>query len=137
MYRRFLKPNQVKMADLARQYGIRIFYHTDGSARPFIPDLVDDVGIDLLNPIQWRCPGMERDALVRDFGDRIVFHGAMDNQETMPFGSVADVRAEVAENLRLFQDARWICAPCHNLQAVTPTENIVTLYETIHELGEL
>jgi uroporphyrinogen decarboxylase len=135
LYKRFLLPNQKKMADLARSYGARIFYHTDGAAYDFLPLLIDEVGIDVLNPIQWRCPGMERERLVRDFGKRIIFHGAMDNQHTLPFGSVADVRQEVRDNLRLFADARWICAPCHNIQAVTPTENVVAMYETIHELG--
>jgi hypothetical protein len=27
--------------------------------------------------------------------------------------------------------------PCHNMQPVTPTENIVAMYETIHENGRL
>lgn len=134
-YRRFLLPNQVRMADLARQHGVHIMYHTDGAARTFIPDLIDKVGIEILNPIQWRCPGMERAALVRDFGGQIAFHGATDNQQTLPFGSADDVRAETADNVRLFAGARWICAPCHNMQAVTPTANVVALYETIHELG--
>ncbi len=136
-YRRFLKPNQMRMADLARRYGVRIFYHTDGAARMFLPDLIDDVGIEVLNPVQWRCPGMERDALVREFGDRVVFHGAMDNQKTLPFGSVQDVIDEVRQNLDLFAQARWICAPCHRIQPITPTANIVALYEAMHEYGRL
>ena len=78
---------------------------------------------------------MERDALVHDFGGRVVFHGALDNQQTLPFGSVQDVVAEVKQNLELFAGARWICAPCHRIQPVTPTKNIVALYEAIHELG--
>jgi uroporphyrinogen decarboxylase len=61
----------------------------------------------------------------------------MDNQQTLPFGTVDDVRAEVLENLRIFEQVRWICAPCHNLQPVTPTGNIVAMYETIHEHGRL
>ena len=36
-------------------------YHTDGAARMFLPDLIDRVGIEILNPIQWRCPGMDRE----------------------------------------------------------------------------
>jgi uroporphyrinogen decarboxylase len=80
---------------------------------------------------------MERERLVEDFGDRVIFHGAMDNQETMPFGTVDDVRQEVLDNLRIFSGSRWICAPCHNLQPVTPTENIVALYETVLEHGRL
>jgi uroporphyrinogen decarboxylase len=135
MYRRFLLPNQIKMADLARSFGIHVMYHTDGAARLFLPDLIDRVGIEILNPIQWRCPGMERERLVADFGDRLIFHGSIDNQRTLPFGTVEDVAAEVRESVAIYGGARWICAPCHNLQPVTPTENIVALYETIHALG--
>jgi uroporphyrinogen decarboxylase len=135
--RRFILPNQKKMADLARSYSIHVFYHTDGDVRSVIPDLLDITGIELLNPIQWRCPSMERRALVRDFGDRLIFHGAMDNQQTLPFGTVEDVQREVMENLSIFAGARWICAPCHNLQPITPTDNIVAMYKTIHECGRL
>ncbi|MBI5474798.1 MAG: uroporphyrinogen-III decarboxylase-like protein [Ignavibacteriae bacterium] len=137
LIRKFILPNQKRMADLARSYGIHIFYHTDGSARDILPDLINVTGIELLNPIQWRCPGMEREALVRDFGDKIIFHGAMDNQQTLPFGTTDDVRAEVLDNIAVFSGARWICAPCHNIQPVTPTANIVTMYETIHQHGTL
>jgi uroporphyrinogen decarboxylase len=135
--RKFILPNQKRMADLARSYGVHVFYHTDGAARDIIPDLIDVTGIELLNPIQWRCPGMEREGLVRDFGDKIIFHGAVDNQQTLPFGSAEDVRNEVLENITIFSGARWVCAPCHNLQPVTPTENIMALYETIHAYGRL
>lgn len=135
--RRFILPRQKKMADLARSCGIGIFYHTDGAARAVIPDLIKVTGIDILNPIQWRCCGMEREGLVRDFGDKVIFHGAMDNQQTLAFGSPDDVRREVLDNIRIFAPpARWICAPCHNIQAVSPTENIVALYETIWENGK-
>jgi uroporphyrinogen decarboxylase len=138
-YRRFLLPNQIKMADLARSYNVHVMYHTDGAARAFLPDLIDRVGIEVLNPIQWRCCGMEREGLVRDFGRQLIFHGAVDNQQTLPFGSAQDVSAEVRENLKLFTGAgaRWVCAPCHNLQPVTPTANVVAMYQTIREIGKL
>lgn len=123
------------MADLARKHGAHVMYHTDGAARVFIPDLIDRVGIEVLNPIQWVCPGMGREALVRDFGGHIAFHGSIENQRVLPFGTVDEVAAEVSESVRAYQDARWICAPCHRIQPVTPTANIVTLYETIHALG--
>ena len=135
--REFLLPRQKRMADLARSHGIHVFYHTDGAARDVIPDLVDVTGIEILNPIQWRCPGMQREGLVRDFADKVVFHGAVDNQQTLPFGSADDVRQEVLDNIRIFAKARWICAPCHNIQPVSPTENIVAMYETIWQNGKL
>ena len=135
MYRRFLLPNQIKMARLARAHGVHVMYHTDGAARMFLPDLIDRVGIEFLNPIQWRCPGMEREKLVADFGHRIIFHGSIDNQRTLPFGNADDVISEVRQSVDIYRDARWICAPCHNLQPVSPTENIVAMYEAIHEIG--
>jgi len=100
-----------------------------------LPDLVDRVGIEVLNPIQWRCPGMEREGLVRDFGDRIIFHGSIDNQQTLAFGSVDDVVAEVRESIEIYRPARWICAPCHNIQPISPTENIVAMYKAVHDYG--
>ena len=135
MYRRFLLPNQIKMADLARSFGIHVMYHTDGAARVFLPDLIDRVGIEILNPIQWRCPGMEREGLVADFGDRVIFHGSIDNQRTLPFGTADDVVAEVRESIEIYRGARWICNPCHNIQPNTPTENILAMYEAIHRWG--
>jgi uroporphyrinogen decarboxylase len=135
-YRRFLLPNQIQMADLGRKYGVHIMYHTDGAARAFLPDLVDKVGIEVLNPIQWRCPGMNREGLVRDFGRRLVFHGSIDNQQTLAFGSVTDVVNEVTESVRIYEKARWICAPCHRLQPVSPTANILAMYDTMHRLGD-
>lgn len=133
----FLLPLQKKMGDLARSHGIHIFYHSDGSIREVIPLLLSVTGIEILNPIQWRCEGMERRQLVADFGGKVIFHGAMDNQQTMPFGSVDDVRKEVLENIEIFGKTKWVCAPCHNLQPNTPTENILAMYEMIHENGRL
>jgi len=136
MYRRFLLPNQLKMANLARSYGIHIMYHTDGAARLFLPDLIANVGIEILNPIQWRCPGMEREALVADFGQHIIFHGSIDNQYTLPFGTIDQVVTEVRESINIYRQARWICNPCHNIQPNTPTANIVAMYEAIHQCGD-
>ena len=50
-------------------------------------------------------------------------------------GDVDDVVQEVRQSVEIYRDVRWICAPCHNLQPVTPTENVVAMYQTIHELG--
>ncbi len=134
-YRRFLLPGQRKMAELARSFGIRCFYHTDGAARTFLPDLIDVVGINILNPLQWRCPGMDLEGLVRDFGKRMIFHGGIDNQQTLPFGTIDDVRQEVRSVGRIMERARWICAPCHNIQAVGPVENVLAMYEEVGKVN--
>jgi len=133
-FRRFQKPRFARYIELARQAGVYVFYHTDGAARTFIPDLIE-MGVDVLNPIQWRCPGMERRPLKADFGDNLVFHGGVDNQKTLPFGTPQDVRREVIECFEtLGAGGGYICAPCHAMQAITPVENVLAMYEAIKEI---
>ena len=137
LFRRFLKPHMARMIDLVHSYGVKVFHHDDGAMRAMLPDLVE-IGIDLLNPVQWRCRGMEREVLAREFGHRIVFHGGVDNQHTLPFGSVEDVRREVRENIEIFRGTKgYIVAPCHNLQANTPTANVLAMYDAVKEYGVL
>jgi uroporphyrinogen decarboxylase len=133
--REFLIPRMKRMIDLVHQAGAFVFHHNDGAIRKIVPDMIY-AGIDLLNPVQWRCVGMEREGLARDFGDALVFHGGVDNQQTLAFGSPEDVRREVLDNIRILGEAgRYILAPCHNIQAISPPENIVAMYETGYEFG--
>ena len=131
----YLLPHMKRMIELTRQNGSYAFFHTDGAVRDILPTLID-AGVQALNPIQWRCTGMDREGLKRDFGDKLVFHGGVDNQITLPFGSVDDVRQEVADNLEILgAGGGYILAPCHNIQSITPPENIVAMYDAGYEYG--
>ncbi len=133
--REFFIPRMKRMMELAHQAGAFVFFHSDGAVRKIIPDMIE-AGIDVLNPIQWRCNGMEREALKRDFGERLIFHGGVDNQYTLAFGSVEEVRQEVIRNIRILgKDGGYLLAPCHNIQPVSPVENIIAMYETGYEYG--
>ena len=132
---RFIRPNMKKMIDCAHSFGAIAFHHSDGAVRPLIRGMIE-IGIDVLNPIQWRCPGMERESLKAEFGNRLVFHGAVDNQQTLPYGSVEDVVAEVKENIDILgKKGGYILAPCHNIQPITSTEKIVAMYKTAYQYG--
>ena len=133
--RKFLFPGMKRMIDLTHQAGAYVFHHNDGNILKILPELVD-LGIDILNPIQWRADGMDRVSLKKTFGDRIIFHGAVDNQFTLPFGSVEEVRQEVLDNLNILgTGGGYILAPCHNIQPITPPENVVAMYTTGREAG--
>jgi uroporphyrinogen decarboxylase len=135
--REFLFPGMQRMIDLAHQGGAKVFHHNDGNITRILPELIA-LGIDLLNPIQWRADNMDREALKRQFGDQVVFHGAVDNQYTLPFGSPTEVRQEVLDNLRILgAGGGYILAPCHNLQPITPIENILAMYASGYEAGWL
>ena len=134
VFRTFLKERMRKIIELAHRHGAFAFHHNDGAIRPLIPELLG-IGIDMLNPVQWRCAGMDRGDLFRDFGDRISFHGAMDNQFTLPFGTPEDVRREVRDNVRLLGgNGGYVLAPCHNLQVITPVQNVLAMYDEAHKL---
>jgi uroporphyrinogen decarboxylase len=76
---------------------------------------------------------MERRALKKDFGDRLIFHGGVENQHALPHGSADDVRKETLTCLEtLGAGGGYIPCSCHNIQAGTPPENVIAMLETVH-----
>lgn len=135
--RRFLFPGMRRVIELTHQAGAIVFHHNDGNCSRILPELIE-LGIDLLNPIQWRATGMEREILKKKYGDQIILHGAMDNQYTLPFGSEEEVRQEVHDNLRILgEGGGYILAPCHNIQPITPIKNVMAMYEEGYTMGWL
>jgi uroporphyrinogen decarboxylase len=134
MWRRHLQPRLKRWCALIHAHGKRVFYHTDGAAGPLIPSLIE-CGIDVLNPIQHVCRGMEPAGLKAAFGDRVIFHGGVDNQHVLPFGSPAEVRAEVRMLLDSLGAGRegFICCSCHNVQAGTPVENVLAMIDAMQK----
>ena len=128
----FLKPRMERWCDLIHSYGLKVFYHTDGASERLVGPLID-CGIDILNPIQHVCPGMETNQLKEKYGDRVIFHGGIDNQFVLPFGTPEDVRKETLNCLETLGGGRegFICSSCHNVQAGTPVENVLAMIETV------
>ena len=133
--RRFLLPGMKRIIDLTHSGGAYAFHHNDGNCSRILPDMLA-LGIDVLNPVQWRAVGMQRETLKEKYGQQLIFHGAVDNQYTLPFGSVEEVRQEVRDNLRILgAGGGYIIAPCHNLQPITPLENILAMYDEGYHAG--
>ena len=129
VFREFIKPYLARHVRLAKRYGIEVMLHSCGAIRALIPELIE-IGIDILNPIQVRAKGMKPAELKREFGDRLSFHGGVDIQKTLPRGTPEDVRAEVRNRVRtLGKGGGYILCSTHNIQADTPIENILAMYE--------
>ena len=134
--REFLLPRMKRMIDLAHSAGAYVFHHNDGNCRAILPDLIagrhrcaqpDPVALAGHGP---------RGAQAATSATAWSFTAAMDNQYTLPFGTVDEVRQEVLDNLRILgAGGGYILAPCHNIQAITPPENVVAMYETGYEHG--
>lgn len=132
MWQRHLQPRLKRWCDLIHAHGLRVFYHTDGAARPLLKPLLE-CGVDVLNPIQHACSGMDLAELKKEFGSSVIFHGGVDNQFILSRGTVDQVRAEVRSCLRTLGAGGegFICCSCHNVQAGTPLENIFAMVETV------
>ena len=129
MWRRFFAPHLKTMADMAHDAGLKVFLHSDGGIRTIIPELIE-LGIDILNPIQPQAAGMEPAGLKRDFGDKLCFHGGVDTQTTLPFGTKEDVAAEVRERMEVLgAGGGYILAPVHTVEPDVPIENVLAVYE--------
>jgi len=137
MWRTYILPRHQRLnaAIRAARYPVKIMYHSCGAVYPFIAAFVEEMGIDVLNPLQPRAAGMDLRRIKAEFGDRLSFHGAIDIQHTLPHGTPAEVQAEVQERCEILgRGGGYICASAHYLQADTPLENIVAMYTTQREL---
>ena len=135
MWRRFLRPGLKAFVDLGQSFGCKVAHHSCGSIKPIIPDLIE-CGLDVLNPVQPDVRDMDRRELKRRFGDRLCFHGSISIQRTLPFGTPDDVRNEVRERFEtLGPGGGFIFCTAHNIQADTPTENVVALFDAYRTLG--
>jgi uroporphyrinogen decarboxylase len=129
-WRELIKPLMKQIFAVGRSQGIWVVHHCCGALRPIIPDLVE-IGLNVLNPIQAGCPGMNALELKREFGDVLSFMGGVDTQNLLPFGSASEVRWEAE---KLIQDMTaggggYILAASHTIPPETPDENIFALYE--------
>lgn len=123
--------NYKKLINLAHEFGFRVMVHSCGSITPLIPYLIE-IGVDILDPVQITTKDMDPKTLSSKFGNRIVFHGAVDTQNVLPFGTVADVKEHCSWLIKeLNTNGSFIVAPSNNFLPGTPYPNILAVYKTV------
>ena len=112
----------------------KTFIHSCGSILALMPDLVE-AGFEVFNPVQCSAAGMDPQTLKDRFGDQVTFWGGgVDTQQTLPFGTPDQVRAEVRDRIKTFgPGGGFVFNTIHNVQAGVPTENLVALYEAVRD----
>jgi uroporphyrinogen decarboxylase len=90
-----------------------------------------EMGIDVLQALQFSAEGMDPVVLKQRTGDRLCYEGGVSVQTTLPFGTPEQVRDEV-ENLItvLGKGGGYVLGPSHQIQDGTPPENIVAMFDT-------
>jgi len=136
-YRRMVKPAQKRVWQFIKsRTAAKLFLHSCGSVRRFIPDLIE-IGVDILNPVQVAAGGMDPQELKREFGKDLVFWGGgCDTQRVLTFGTPDDVEREVRRRIReLAPGGGFVFNQIHNIQPGVPPENVVRMFETVLARG--
>lgn len=112
----------------------KTFKHSCGAVEMFMPCFIE-AGFDIINPVQCSAEGMDPKLLKEKYGQQLVFWGAgVDTQQTLPFGTPAEVEEEVLARCRIFgSNGGFVFDAIHNIQACTPVENIVAMLEAVRK----
>lgn len=121
-----------RIFQVGKARGLFVAYHSCGGIRPIIPDLIE-MGVDVLNPIQCNCPGMDPLELKREFGKHLAFMGGVDTQELLPRGSAAEVQRATERLLEgmTADGGGYILAASHTVPPETPSANIFAMYAAV------
>jgi uroporphyrinogen decarboxylase len=128
-WRRYLKPVYWKIFDLAKRRGMKVWFHSCGTFRPVLPDLID-IGLDVWETAQVHLRGNEPEVLKREYGKDITFYGAINTQTTLPQGTPEQVRDEVRRRVRdLGKGGGYICSSDHSIMPDVPFENVLAMID--------
>jgi uroporphyrinogen decarboxylase len=136
-FRKLFKPRYRELCDYVKQHSrMKIFLHSCGSIRQFIPDLIE-AGFDILNPVQTNCQGMDAAELKREFGREITFWGGgVDTTSVLPAATPEKVRRDVLNRCEILsRGGGFVFAPIHNILPEVPPENVIAAYEAVNEFN--
>lgn len=136
LFEEMILPRRKKLNDFIKSKAphVKIFHHTCGSVYRLMEPLIAS-GIDILNPVQPGAAEMDTERLKREFGDRIIFHGGIDEQHAL-IGPLEGLKEEMQIRMNtLGKNGGYIMAPTSNFQDDMPLENIVHFAEMAKEIG--
>ena len=86
LFDRFIMEHLKRLIDLGHSYGLKVQMHCCGGVRELLPLMIER-GLDGFHAVQPFCRGMDLATLKRDFGDKMVFNGAIDSQRVLIEGT--------------------------------------------------
>lgn len=129
LWREFIRPELVRMYKVARDAGKYVIIHSCGKVDELFDDLIE-IGLNCFNPFQPEV--MDTFALMKRYKGRLAFHGGLSTQQTLPYGSVEEVRRATEELLEAGKDGGYIFAPAHAVEGDVPLENMLAFIEVLH-----
>jgi uroporphyrinogen decarboxylase len=136
-WRTLIKPRLARIVAAGTDRNVPVAYHCCGAMRDIIPDLIE-IGVTVLNPIQFGCAGMDAAGLKRDFGSSLTFMGGLDTIGLIPRGSASDVYTATRDLIDTMttDGGGFILAASHTIPPETPITNIFAMYAAAGISGE-
>lgn len=134
-FRRFVKPYYAELISAIKKRvpHIRFYLHSHGQIMHYVPELIE-CGVDILNPVL-PLDHMDPVRLKRDFGDCLTFHGGIDIERIVPYGTVAEVRDHVRQVIDVLAPGGGYWFKAQAISPLMPAENVLACYETAREYG--
>ena len=131
MLRRLMAEPMKPAVDAAHALGIKVFYHTcGGNVAPVLPLLVE-CGFDGINPLQPHLN--DSAAFKRDYGDKLMLYGGLDNCFAIPDSTPDGVRRHVREQYAALGPGGLIFST-HDIPDHVPPANIDAMVDEIKKL---
>lgn len=135
LFRKHIRPVHEQFIALAKSYDLPVMIHSCGSSSWAFNDFIE-MGIDAVNTLQPEAQNMSPEYLKKTFGGQLAFHGCISTAGTVVSGTPQQVMESCRETLEIMMPGGGYCfAPTHQLQDNTPVENVIAMYETVHEYG--
>lgn len=135
LFRRHIRPQHQRFADLAKRFGIPVMMHSCGSSSWAFDDFLE-MGITIVDTLQPEAKDMEPAYLKRRYGNRMSFHGCISTAGVVARGTVQETIQMVRDTLDVMMPGGgYALSPTHMLQDNSPTENVVALYDAAKRYG--
>lgn len=109
----------------------KTFFHSCGAIYNMLDDFVE-MGVDIINPVQFTAKGMNPALLKEKYGGKLVFWGGgVDTQGMLPNGTIPEIKEQVKSLLDVFaKDGGYVFNTVHNIMGDVKAENIAAAFET-------
>ncbi len=133
-FKAVFKPALGRIIAHIKALGLPVILHSCGCIYDFLDDAVE-LGIDGIHPLQ-RTAGMDLARVKAQYGDRVCIVGNIDSSRTLPYGTPAEVEAEVREAIAVAAPGSgYILASDHSLHDGIPVANIRAMFDAARKYG--
>jgi uroporphyrinogen decarboxylase len=122
-----------KMKIVAKAIKIPWAFHSDGDLTKVMEDLLT-LGMNCMNPFE--PPVMDLKTAKEEWGNRICLWGNIDLVNTLPYGTVEEVEAEVKQRIKdAGAGGGYICATANSITGWCKIENIFAMTNAVKKYG--